>query len=114
MMYWRFKKAATYSPTSAVPSALAGLTSLFGMGRGEPRRYNHLSFRIRCGHILSPFALSERKYLNILRKSLKKVREGNSHEFSILNYSNLKEFPPPLLLAEEVYISLRVISTTRL
>ena len=28
------KTAATYSPTCAVPSALAGLTSLFGMGRG--------------------------------------------------------------------------------
>ena len=26
----------------AVPSALMGLTSLFGMGRGEPHRYNHL------------------------------------------------------------------------
>ncbi len=26
----------------AVPSALTGLTSLFGMGRGEPRCYNHL------------------------------------------------------------------------
>ena len=28
------RKAATYSPTKAVPSARAGLTSLFGMGRG--------------------------------------------------------------------------------
>ncbi len=28
------KSATTYSPTIAVPSALAGLTSLFGMGRG--------------------------------------------------------------------------------
>ena len=28
------KKAATYSPTYAVPSAQLGLTSLFGMGRG--------------------------------------------------------------------------------
>ena len=26
--------AATYSPTDAVPSALTGLTTLFGMGRG--------------------------------------------------------------------------------
>ena len=26
----------------AVPSAQAGLTSLFEMGRGEPRRNNHL------------------------------------------------------------------------
>jgi hypothetical protein len=25
----------------AVPSALAGLTSLFGMGRGDPRRHRH-------------------------------------------------------------------------
>ncbi len=29
-------------PQIAVPSALTGLTSLFGMGRGEPRCYNHL------------------------------------------------------------------------
>ena len=29
----------------AVPSALMGLTSLFGKGRGEPHRYNHLNFR---------------------------------------------------------------------
>ena len=25
----------------AVPSARSGLTSLFGMGRGDPRRYSH-------------------------------------------------------------------------
>ena len=30
------------SHITAVPSAQAGLTSLFGMGRGEPRRRNHL------------------------------------------------------------------------
>ena len=36
------KKAATYSSTKAVPSAQTGLTTLFGMVRGEPRRYNHL------------------------------------------------------------------------
>ena len=29
-------------PRDAVPSALTGLTTLFGMVRGEPRRYNHL------------------------------------------------------------------------
>ena len=28
----------------AVPSALTGLTSLFGMVRGGPRRHGHLSF----------------------------------------------------------------------
>ena len=36
------KKAMTYSPTNAVPSALTGLTTLFGMVRGEPRCNNHL------------------------------------------------------------------------
>ena len=29
------------SHINAVPSALLGLTSLFGMGRGEPQCYNH-------------------------------------------------------------------------
>ena len=29
----------------AVPSALVDLTSLFGMGRGEPHCYNHLNCR---------------------------------------------------------------------
>ena len=35
--------ASTYSPTlkRAVPSALTGLTSLFGMGRGGPCCYRH-------------------------------------------------------------------------
>ena len=33
-------------PQIAVPSAQAGLTSLFGMGRGEPRRNNHLRFLV--------------------------------------------------------------------
>ena len=32
------KLAATYSPAFAVPSALVGLTSVFGMGTGEPHR----------------------------------------------------------------------------
>src|SRR5690606_34504545 len=32
----------------AVPSAQSGLTSLFGMGRGEPRRNNHLKFLVEC------------------------------------------------------------------
>ena len=39
-----FKKAGgdILSHSYAVPSAQSGLTSLFGMGRGEPRRNNHL------------------------------------------------------------------------
>ena len=40
------KKAMTYSPTTAVPSAQMGLTSLFGMVRGEPHCYNHLNFLV--------------------------------------------------------------------
>ena len=43
-MIGALRKAAAYSPTLAVPSAQTGLTSLFGKGRGEPRRHNHLSF----------------------------------------------------------------------
>ena len=40
------------SHNNAVPSAQAGLTSLFGMGRGEPRRNNHLK-AIRCKQLLT-------------------------------------------------------------
>ena len=44
--YWsyvQYKKGGDIlSHRVAVPSALIGLTSLFGMGRGEPYRYNHL------------------------------------------------------------------------
>ena len=35
---WRL---LTLPPVRAVPSAQAGLTSLFGKGRGGPHRYNH-------------------------------------------------------------------------
>ena len=38
----KIKLAATYSPALAVPSALEGLTSVFGMGTGEPSAKNHL------------------------------------------------------------------------
>ena len=38
------KKGNDLLSHTAVPSALTGLTSLFGMVRGEPRRYNHLKF----------------------------------------------------------------------
>ena len=43
MMKGFFKERRRHTlPQIAVPSAQAGLTSLFGMGRGEPRRNNHL------------------------------------------------------------------------
>ena len=38
---WARKMAATYSPANAVPSAQVCLTSLFGMGRGDPHCNNH-------------------------------------------------------------------------
>ena len=36
--FWR---RPTLTPFTAIPSALAGLTALFGMGRGVHRRYRH-------------------------------------------------------------------------
>ncbi len=36
----------TLPPVTAIPSALAGLTALFGMGRGRHRRYRHLKIFI--------------------------------------------------------------------
>ena len=51
------RKATTYSPTFAVPSALTGLTTLFGMVRGEPRRYNHLKFWVDIGYALNAYPL---------------------------------------------------------
>ena len=47
-----YKKAATYSPAFAVPSALKGLTSLFGMVRGETFRYNHLKSLVLLNTII--------------------------------------------------------------
>ncbi len=36
----------TLPPLRVVPSALKGLTALFGMGRGDPLRYSHPIFLI--------------------------------------------------------------------
>ena len=35
-----------------VPSARAGLTALFGMGRGDPHRYSHLKILTRIRWII--------------------------------------------------------------
>ena len=51
----------------AVPSAQAGLTSLFGMGRGEPRRNNHLKSLCCFGQQDYRYIVTVNKYLNILR-----------------------------------------------
>ena len=45
----------------AVPSARLGLTSLFGMGRGDPQRYNHQNIS---------WTTLELKYLALSRKYL--------------------------------------------
>ena len=66
------------SHITAVPSAQAGLTTLFGMGRGEPRRNNHLKglvvgFWLSVDEFLQQLStinqqlLASSKYLNILR-----------------------------------------------
>jgi hypothetical protein len=54
----------------AVPSALAVLTSLFGMGRGDPRRYSHLK-------ISSPDHLSRLNVFDIAEKRV--VSQLNYH-----------------------------------
>lgn len=41
-LYQNKERRRSTLPQNAVPSTLAGLTSLFEMGRGEPRRNNHL------------------------------------------------------------------------
>ena len=54
-------------PQIAVPSAQAGLTSLFGMGRGEPRRNNHLRFLLKEFKV---FTVSSCKTWNIKLQTL--------------------------------------------
>ena len=78
------KKAATYFSTIVVSSAQTGLTSLFGKVRGEPRRYNHLSFKLLvvCFWLLDELSTNNCqpstaakgcKYLNIKEKGIKKI-----------------------------------------
>ena len=40
---YKIRHRPTLPHVTAVPSALTGLTSLFGMGRGGHRRYRHLN-----------------------------------------------------------------------
>src|SRR5690606_14573296 len=42
-LLYKIRHRPTLPPVTAIPSALAGLTSLFGMGRGGHRRYRHLN-----------------------------------------------------------------------
>jgi len=58
---------------TAVPSALAGLTSLFGMGRGRHRRYRHLNFfvdlliSLLVDWYLLTYNSIHKRYFNMLR-----------------------------------------------
>jgi hypothetical protein len=51
----------TLPPVTAVPLALTGLTSLFGMGRGGHRRYRHLK---TLEFTLTNILTYRKKYLN--------------------------------------------------
>ena len=75
------KKAATYFPTDVVSSAQTGLTSLFGMVRGEPRRYNHLGFRLPSVYPDNkPLVYDQRNILTYRVKNRKKtVQKVDNH-----------------------------------
>ena len=47
----------TLPHVTAVPSALAGLTSLFGMGRGGHRRYRHLNILIKVEGLIEVYSI---------------------------------------------------------
>ena len=77
----------------AVPSALVGLTSLFGMGRGEPHCYNHLNCR---SVVTLPNKLTYKKTQ------------------SLQTSPNALHFLITVLKRKSTTIDLRVISITRL
>ena len=95
-------------PQNAVPSAQAGLTSLFGMGRGEPRRNNHLK----------PLSSIEILVLGIETNLITQFSRLTTNKLTYWDKFRsiwFRKFPPtPCGVGKEVYISLRVISTTRL
>lgn len=94
------------SHITAVPSAQTGLTSLFGKVRGEPRRYNHLSFKcavsvpetVHCPPSADEYRdIRETKYRGKVNWPIKK---------SCAPFTEMK--------GRRSYISLWAISTTRL
>jgi hypothetical protein len=56
----------TLPGVTPVPSALMGLTALFGMGRGDPHRYNHPKL------LRDPRSVP--KYLNIISRSKEVIK----------------------------------------
>ena len=112
----------TLPPRSAVPSALRSLTTLFGMGRGDPPRcshqysfeFNFFDFRqVRCSLIscvkqlilLFLLLLLNHLTLNIIESN--KTRSSKRHKSKIENLNTLH-------LIWKKNGSIRVISTTRL
>ena len=94
----------------AVPSAQAGLTSLFGMGRGEPRRNNHLKVLVvGCQLLVVGFPRTTKDSFNCSRRA--NILTHWDKEKIILKV--LESFFRGLRPGG-LYISLRVISTTRL
>gem|GEM_PF-5842491 len=74
----------TLPPVTAIPSALAGLTALFGMGRGRHRRYRHLKIFIGLSYdnISSSgqltYILKELRFFLLFFSFLKIKEEDNS------------------------------------
>jgi hypothetical protein len=58
LMLLKERQRLTLPGITQVPSALAGLTSLFGMGRGDPRRYSHLKVLGLSAFLLIPVIAS--------------------------------------------------------
>ncbi len=75
------------SHNDAVPSAQAGLTSLFGMGRGEPRRNNHLK-AIRCKQL--PIINYQLQIINYQSDNILTYWDKETNKL----YS--RKFPPPV------------------
>ena len=96
--------ASTYSPTlkRAVPSALAGLTSLFGKGRGGPCCYRHRN------HKYLKFLIP---YYRLQITDLCKILQSVICQFAIGMIYRMIEV---VISGEVEFISLRVISITRL
>ena len=59
----------TFPQTSAVSSAMKGLTSLFGMGRGEHLLYNHQNI-VLCGGLKVSRVLKDFKVSKVCRSQL--------------------------------------------
>ena len=65
---YKIRHRPTLPPVTAIPSALAGLTALFGMGRGRHRRYRHLNIflDLRSGiRVSGAFKVRNNPYVHI-------------------------------------------------